>query len=195
MAALHFWNSGLLKPAAIVYEAFQGSGIGKLLTCVGFEMVKREFMMWIGNVRCRPVGSEKHSGGHVVLPEAHRLAENGDAEATILQIGRVGEPIGTCSYNDGVEIHVDSILPCGLQIAQPFSSRSFLKQYLIVKGKWALGLAGGPKCRISISLRRQSCRGRWGGIIMRICSLGGEVGRSTREEKRTKQKLGQRPHP
>jgi hypothetical protein len=74
----------------------------------------------------------------MVLPEAHWLAENSDAQAAILQIGRAGEPEGTCSHHDGIEIHVSSILPCGSQIAQPFLARRFLKQYLIVKDKFRM---------------------------------------------------------
>lgn len=117
LAALHLGNGILLKPQAIVDETFQRDGEHKLLTGIGFEVVEREFLVWIGNVRCRPVRSHKHPSRHVLLPEAQGIAENRDAAATVLQIGRAREPVGTRSHNDGIEIHVCSILPYDLQMA------------------------------------------------------------------------------
>src|SRR6266481_2862168 len=84
----------MLKPTSIFDETIQRHRRRKLNVLALLEIAESEATRRLRDVACVPRRTKEHSGGHLLCPKLHRLAEHTRLDASHAQVSRRGEPVG-----------------------------------------------------------------------------------------------------
>src|SRR5713226_5392333 len=90
----------LLEPLPVADERLHRNRCRELHVLSGLVIGETELSQRIRDIRGIPGGAKEHTGGHLVLPELHRLPENDYRFASRSQMRRGGEAIGPGTDHD-----------------------------------------------------------------------------------------------